>query len=289
MGVNQNVPELTLMLKEPDKLLTFHKDTVTVGRHPNCDISLFGLAGFESVSRWHAEFVYLNDHWFVRDRDSKNGTCINGKRIPARIPSFLRPGDAVTFAQKLTILFQPESSKPDPAYLQALQNAMNRIYPGLTMFVRDVNLPAHIADRYQPGMILREKGFVDASVRVMGMVTTHRFAILSNHMANLSQYEHGTNWGLHVASNDSRFKVLGTHTYCGKTAIFLLHLPGDDSWTLFQNTEIDLDKQLLADCIQRFESKCLLPPVPELATAQWLDRCRFPVGMDDSGNPFPLE
>ena len=195
----------------------------------------------------------------------------------------------MTLGQKLTVVFQPEKSKPDAVYLQALQNAMNQIYPGLTMFVRDANLPEHIAAAYQPGMILREKAFVDASARVMGMVTTHRYAILSNHMANLSQFEHGTNWGLHVANCGSRFKVLGTHTHCGKTAIFLLHLPDDDSWTLFRNAEIDLDKQLLADCIQRFEGKCLFPPVPELATEQWLDRCRFPVGLDDSGNPFPLE
>ena len=92
MEMNANVPELNLLVKEPDKLLTFRKDTVTVGRHPNCDVSLFQLPGFENVSRQHAEFVYLNGRWFVRDRDSKNGTCVNGKRIAARIPCLLNSG-----------------------------------------------------------------------------------------------------------------------------------------------------------------------------------------------------
>lgn len=30
-------------------------------------------------------------------------------------------------------------------------------------------------------------------------------------------------------------------------------------------------------------------PIPELATDKWLDRCKFPLGMDDNGNFFELE
>ena len=58
--------------------------------------------------------------------------------------------------------------------VKKIEDAINDIMPGLTMYVRDVNLTDEIASKYQPGMIIMEKGFTDASNRVMGMVTSHR-------------------------------------------------------------------------------------------------------------------
>lgn len=173
--------------------------------------------------------------------------------------------------------------------IQQMQNIINQMYPGITMLVRDVNLPDSIVNKYVPGMIIREKAFTDASCRVMGMITTHRYIILSNHMFSLAQFEHGTNWGLCVAKRDSHFKVLGRHMYKGKCAIILLHLPDDDTWEMFKTINISMDQQLLEMAIQRFEAKCELPPVPELAAPQWLDRCKFPIGMRDDGEFWPLK
>lgn len=169
------------------------------------------------------------------------------------------------------------------------EQVINRTYPGLTMFVRDVNLAPELAAKYTEGLIIREKGFTDASCRVMGMVTTHRYAILSNHMADLCEYEHDTNWGLCVAHRDSHFKVLGQETYKGKTVILLLHLPDDEAWKLFKNIVVNTDKNLVAMCIERFKSKCDEPPIPELATEAWMERCACPLGMDDNGDLFELE
>ena len=172
---------------------------------------------------------------------------------------------------------------------ELFEQVINRTYPGLTMFVRDVNLAPGLAEKYTDGLILCEKGFTDASCRVMGMATTHRYAILSNHMADLREYEHGTNWGLCVAQRDSHFKVLGQATHNGKTAIFLLHLPDDETWTLFQNVVINTDKDIVASCVERFKSKCDEPPIPELATEAWMERCVYPIGMDENGKLFDLE
>ena len=116
---------------------------------------------------------------------------------------------------------------------EQLQAVMDKTYPGMAMYARDVNLPEKLAENYMPGLIIREKAFTDASSRFMGMATTHRYVILSNHMADLSAFEHGTNWGLHTAGKDSHFKILGQHTHRGKTGIFLLHLPDDESWKLW--------------------------------------------------------
>lgn len=172
---------------------------------------------------------------------------------------------------------------------EQLQTLVNQIYPGMTLFARDVNLPPELAQKYIPGQIIREKAFTDASCRFMGMVTTHRYVILSNHMADLSRFEHGTNWGLHVASKDSHFKVLGRHTCNGKTGIFLLHLPDDEGWKLWQRAEFSMDKEIYQGAVERFVAKCEEAPVPEFSTPQWLDRCAFPVGMSSSGEFWPLE
>lgn len=170
-----------------------------------------------------------------------------------------------------------------------IQSVMNDTFPGLTMYVRDVDLPKELEERYVPGEFLRELGFTDASARVMGMVTTHRFAILSNHMGDLSAFEHGTNWGLHVANKGSRFKVLDICRYQGKTQILLLHLPDDHRWKLFEKATFSLEEDLIKSCRQRFENKCCLPPVPELATPEWKARCADPIGMDAAGVRFSLD
>ena len=179
----------------------------------------------------------------------------------------------------------------DPKHMtkEQLQAVADKMYPGIALFARDVNLPAELARKYVPGQIIRERAFTDASIRFMGMVTTHRYVILSNHMADLAQFEHGANWGLHVAQKDAHFKVLGLHTHAGKTGIFLLHLPDDESWHLWQKAEFAMDRQLYDMAVQRFRDKCTQPPVPELTDRAWLDRCAFPLGMSDDGQLWPLE
>ena len=96
-----------------------------------------------------------------------------------------------------------------------MEALINEILPGLTMYVRDVNLSPELAAKYRAGMIIREKGFTDASNRVMGMLTTHRYAILSNHMGDMREFEHDTNWGLFVAKNNSK------STYLSASPVFI--------------------------------------------------------------------
>ena len=179
--------------------------------------------------------------------------------------------------------------KVDEFDIDKAEEAVNKTYPGLTMFVRDVNLPDALAEKYIPDLVIKERGFTDASCRVGGMITTHRFGILSNHMADLRKFEHGTNWGLCMAQSGSRFKVLGSHIHNGKTLILLLHLPNDESWELIAEAHITLDDQIIITSIERFMNKCDSEPILELTTEEWLDRCKDPLGMDDEGNLFEVE
>ena len=173
--------------------------------------------------------------------------------------------------------------------VKLFEDTINEILPGLTVYVRDVNLPKELEDKYIPDTIILERGFTDVSSRVMGMKTTHRFAILSNHMRDFSPYEHGTNWGLFVANSSSHFLVLDKYEYHGKTQIMLLHLPNDKRWKLFQNVKVNVLDNIIKDTRQRFENKCEKEIIPELATEEWLDRCSTPLGMDDNGNLFDLD
>ena len=188
-----------------------------------------------------------------------------------------------------TMQNQNNSSITNDEFILKMESVINKTIPGLTMFVRDVNLSDDIARKYTPDTIIREKAFVDASHRVMGMITTHRFAILSNHMVDLGKMENGTNWGLCVANRDSRFKVLTNYEYNGKTLILLLHLPDDEDWKMFINTKISIEDDIIETSIERFKNKCNADIIPELATKEWLDRCIFPIGLDDNGNYFELE
>lgn len=168
------------------------------------------------------------------------------------------------------------------------ERVANSMYPGIGLYARDVNLPDSLCRKYKKGMIIFERGFTDATNRFMGMVTTHRYVILSNHMANFSQFENGTNWGLRVANSGAHFKVLGQYTHNGKTGIFLLHLPDNADWKIYLNADFALDAQLFDMAVQRFINKCDAETVPELTKSDWLDRCAMPLGMTETGEMFDL-
>jgi hypothetical protein len=158
------------------------------------------------------------------------------------------------------------------------------------MFVRDINLSCEIAQKYIPGLFVREKGFTEASHRVGGMVTSHRFAILSNHMKIFDNFEYGINMGLCLANRDSRFKVLSVYEYRGKTLILLLHLPDDESWKVFIDIEsVNIDEEIISASKKIFEDTCCSAVVSELASEEWLKRCSFPIGMSDEEDFFELD
>ena len=127
-------------------------------------------------------------------------------------------------------------------------------------------------------MVIRDKTFVDVSKRKGGMVTTHCFAIFSNHMAVLSEYDHGTNWGLCVVAPESRFQVVDVYECDGKTQIAFLHLLNDERWRIFANTEFKIPGFNVEDIRARFEIYCSQEPIPELVAKEWLECCPYPVG-----------
>src|SRR5215218_11085457 len=62
-----------------------------VGRSRLCDV----VVDDPTASREHAGLVLFDGQWFVCDRDSTNGTWVNGRRIWGT--ASVRPGDLVSF------------------------------------------------------------------------------------------------------------------------------------------------------------------------------------------------
>ncbi|MBR2640273.1 MAG: hypothetical protein IKD39_06865 [Oscillospiraceae bacterium] len=196
-------------------------------------------------------------------------------------------------------------NKIDLKYISQMEKAINETYPDIALLVRDVNLSLEIENLYENGKIIREKAFVDASYRVGGMGTSHRYIIFSNHMANLSRMGTEANWGLCVANRNSHFKVLGKIKSTDKTAIVLLHLPDDEKWKFFEAAKLNIrynekfekfkdltfsiENRLFEEAKKEFEKMRLMPPFEELAKEDWLKRCEFPIGVSDDGEPFELE
>jgi hypothetical protein len=156
--------------------------------------------------------------------------------------------------------------------------ACNKIFPGLQMFVRDTFLAKKTEEKYVIGKIIKEPTFCDVSCRVGGIITTHRYAILSNRFLDFSASENGTNWGLFVCKKNSFFKVLDIYKINGKTQISLLHL--DENWKLFENINSNVEDDIIKMCRERFQNKYNMPPIPELVTKTWLERLIYPIGIN---------
>ena len=122
-------------------------------------------------------------------------------------------------------------------------------YENSGLFVHDINLPKEWAEKYEIGALIR-------------------YAIISNHVGNLSQFEHGTNWNLHTAASNSKFKVLDVFTYNEKTQILLLHLINNLEDFFIDDSTIDEGYVNLARKIfvESFEKEV----IEEVNTDEWL-------------------
>jgi hypothetical protein len=75
------------------------RQTVTIGRSPDCDIVL----NDRQVSRLHARILWCGDHYEIEDLGSKNGTHLNGRELIG--PQPLRDGDEIQIALRYKLAF----------------------------------------------------------------------------------------------------------------------------------------------------------------------------------------
>lgn len=114
-------------------------ETLTVGRGPGMDVSIFWDA---EVSSLHAELHGLGGEWtIVDDGLSTNGTFVNGQRIGGRVR--LRDGDRIrvghtTLAYRAGRASAPRTTKAAPHWtLQPLTDTQRRVLIALCRPFRD--------------------------------------------------------------------------------------------------------------------------------------------------------
>lgn len=79
---------------------------------------------------------------------------------------------------------------------------------GLHFFYRDSDLSDELLDKYQVGMVIRERAYIDASCYPGGLLAKHRYLIATNKAVPIFLLEPKDDTGLVVLPRDSHFKVL---------------------------------------------------------------------------------
>ena len=80
-----------------------------VGRDQDAEI----LLQLKDISRKHAALLFRDDHVWVKDLKSTNGTFVNGERVEQEQEIELHDGDMLQFASFIFMVLAPERYKAD--------------------------------------------------------------------------------------------------------------------------------------------------------------------------------
>jgi len=93
---------------ERERVVRVGQEPIVVGRNPSCAIRLDD----RGVSRSHAEVVYQDGLWFVRDLGSSNGTRLNKKPVDSdKLP--LKNNDTIQVGETTLRFVDDAASKPE--------------------------------------------------------------------------------------------------------------------------------------------------------------------------------
>jgi hypothetical protein len=94
---------------------------ILIGRGADSDVVL----AEQGISRQHARLEQDARGWSVTDLGTTNGTFVNGRRIPAREPVALQPGDRLTIGSSVLVLQQaPQPQQPPAPAAPAVRNPL---------------------------------------------------------------------------------------------------------------------------------------------------------------------
>lgn len=176
---------------------------------------------------------------------------------------------------------------------EQIEEILNWTFPGLTMFYRDSQLPKDIISKYEIGLIVRSKIFVDVSDYAGKLTKNCRFIIATNKAAPLYQINPDTiKWKLHTINAHSYFKILDIYQKNDKTQIFLLHIPAKGielfSISNIYIDQIDFEQQCIEKSRISFDQKMKMNSISELEEIEWVNRTKLPIGLDINNQFFPL-
>jgi len=116
-------------------ILEFTQDLITIGRHPACHLRF--PADLTVVSRKHAEITREGNRFKIFDKNSTNGTYVNGKKISE---IYLKDGDVIAFSE----------AGPKVSFLTQLQEAQADLRDNSAVIARD-HAPRELAQAVAAG------------------------------------------------------------------------------------------------------------------------------------------
>ncbi len=150
-------------------------------------------------------------------------------------------------------------------------------------FYRDTMLPSEVLSMYRVGLLFREPTFCDATYKFGGFAAPHRYLIISAHARNINALSQHPEWGLCIWQIGRIFKVIGVHQNGPNSQVTLLDVP-EKYRAEFAGPNLHAMEIAFANqAAQQFEAALQLPVRPEHQTRLWLDRLKYPVGVDEEG------
>lgn len=145
---------------------------------------------------------------------------------------------------------------------------------------RDANFSQDLVDKYIPGILYLECGFTDTTNLRGGLLGNVRYLVVSDQGSDFSAIDkNAMHWGLIIFRSDMVFKVLDVY-HVGDTTQILIS-PDKD-------LEDESQEEVVAAARSDFDELRNAKPVAMLNTSEWMDRLKFPIGLDDDGRPFPV-
>lgn len=171
---------------------------------------------------------------------------------------------------------------------QQIEKIINDMFPGMTFYYRDADLPKEIIEKYKHRQIIRNGIFLDVSSLGGKLIKNTRFLIASNKAAPLFQLNPDVaKWRLHTITLNTYFQVIDIIKENGKNQILLVQIP-KEGVPLFQSAWINLLDDIVKKGKESFEQKKSLEPIPALQEEEWIKRTEFPIGIDGKNEFFEL-
>lgn len=162
----------------------------------------------------------------------------------------------------------------------------NQTFGGLTLFYRDTTLSEGLISKYKIGQILMERGFTDMSFKGGGISTNCRYLIASAFGKDVSSIMPDTAvFGHAMLGSGAYFKVLDIYKIGEKSQIFLLNIP-ENATEFFSKATSSVENDIVLKARESFDSKINAEPIAELKKNDWIDRTKFPIGMNEKGAFF---
>lgn len=109
--------------------IEMQSEYIVVGRNSDCEIQIDN----NYISQIQASFYHENSCWFIMDKNSMNGTWLNGKKLKQNTKYELYPGDVINFATVKEYVFYKSTDDEPHEYsedelLGILEEAIAKFY-----------------------------------------------------------------------------------------------------------------------------------------------------------------